>query len=52
MVVDGQKSAEYNVILGGSPQFNPDGSLEFLALKGAGIVKDDSLYRVKYTPAP
>ena len=49
MVVDDQVSPEYNSILS-SPAFSPDGSLEFLAVKGAGMVKAGSLYRVKYIP--
>ena len=43
MVMDGQMGAAYAVVL--LPVFNPDNSMEFLA------VKDSSLFRVKYTPA-
>jgi Tol biopolymer transport system component len=51
MVVDDQVSAEYTRILA-SPTFSSDGSLEFLAVKGAGMVKEGSLYSVKYIPLP
>jgi WD40 repeat protein len=57
MVVDGRVGEDYSLILGNSPTFSPDGSLEFLAVKGAEIIQLDSftligasLYRVKYTP--
>jgi hypothetical protein len=52
MVVDGQTGTEGTGILGGVPAFGPDGSLEFLEVRGAGVIKDGELYRVKYTPAP
>jgi dipeptidyl aminopeptidase/acylaminoacyl peptidase len=52
MVVDGQAGSEFSRIFGYSPQFNPDGSLEFFAIKGGGIWKAGSLYRVKYIPMP
>ena len=42
MVVDGVVRAEYDRIY--TPTFNPDGSLEYLA------VKDNSLYRVQHLP--
>jgi hypothetical protein len=44
MVIDGQVCAEYDQILKGSPIFNPDGVLEYLA------EKEGSLYRVQFVP--
>jgi WD40 repeat protein len=62
MVLDGQLGPNYDYILDGSQTFNPDGVLEFLAIKWE--TKDSSypkcrgfcfgwlwLYRVKYIPA-
>jgi hypothetical protein len=49
MVVDDEVSPEYDNIFS-SPVFNLDGSVEFFAVKGAGMVKAGSLYRVKYIP--
>jgi len=51
MVVDGHAGGNYSGILGDSPIFTSDGALEFLAIQ-AGLSKDGSIYRVKYTPAP
>jgi len=46
VVVDGQAGAEYDVLGRGSPVFDPDGNLEYLA------VKEGSLYRIKSPRAP
>ena len=43
--VDDQPGAEYDAIGKNSPIFDPDGDLEYLA------IKDDWFYRVKYVPA-
>jgi len=56
IVLDGQPGPKYTFILDGSLVFNPDGTLEFLALKSisqsVGIFLTSPLYRVKYIPTP
>jgi hypothetical protein len=46
VVADGQEGEAFDGLLGGTPAFRPDGSLEFLAHAGG------SLYRTKYVPNP
>jgi roadblock/LC7 domain-containing protein len=53
MVLDGHAGSEYTGILGVSQEFDPDGAMEFLAVKGGGgLFKEMSLYRVRYIPTP
>jgi hypothetical protein len=44
VVIDEQESREYDKIIQGGPTFNPDGSLEYLA------VRDGALFRIRVTP--
>jgi roadblock/LC7 domain-containing protein len=63
MIMDGQPGAEYTVILSKNLHFNPDGVLEFLAVRRGPRAPEEkksdfvgtihgSLYRVKYIPTP
>ncbi len=52
VLLDGVAGPKYEGILRGSPFFDADGTLEFLAVKKKSAFGDGDLYRVKYIPTP